>query len=38
MEANYKALIVQIHPHFLFNSLATIASLCRTNPEKKLDH
>ncbi|GAA0122753.1 MAG: histidine kinase [Clostridium argentinense] len=34
MEANYKALIVQIHPHFLFNSLATIASLCRTNPEK----
>lgn len=34
IEANYKALIVQIHPHFLFNSLATIASLCRTDSEK----
>ncbi len=34
MEANYKALRMQIHPHFLFNSLATIASLCRTDSEK----
>ncbi len=34
VEANYRALIQQIHPHFLFNSLTTIASLCRTNPEK----
>lgn len=34
IQASYKALREQIHPHFLFNSLATIASLCRTDSEK----
>lgn len=27
----------QINPHFLFNSLNTIASFCRTNPQKARD-
>ncbi|MBB6444248.1 sensor histidine kinase [Bacillus benzoevorans] len=33
-DAEIKALQAQIHPHFLFNSLNTISSLCRTNPDK----
>jgi two-component system, LytTR family, sensor histidine kinase LytS len=33
-KAELKALRAQIHPHFLFNALNTIVSLCRTNPEK----
>ncbi|KAJ50563.1 two-component system LytT family sensor kinase [Clostridium tetanomorphum] len=32
--AEYKALRTQIHPHFLFNALNTIASFCRINPNK----
>ncbi|GLC30595.1 LytS/YhcK type 5TM receptor domain-containing protein [Clostridium omnivorum] len=32
--AEVKALRSQIHPHFLFNALNTIASFCRTNPTK----
>lgn len=32
--AEYKALMSQIHPHFLFNTLNTIASFCRINPTK----
>ena len=31
--AELKALRAQINPHFLFNALNTIVSLCRTNPE-----
>lgn len=31
-DAEMKALHAQIHPHFLFNALNTIVSLCRTNP------
>lgn len=33
-DAEIKALQVQIHPHFLFNSLNTILALCRTDAEK----
>ena len=33
-DAEIKALQAQIHPHFLFNSMNTIAALIRTNPEK----
>ncbi|WP_446897746.1 LytS/YhcK type 5TM receptor domain-containing protein [Clostridium sp. LBM24168] len=32
--AKFRALRAQIEPHFLFNALNTIASLCRTNPLK----
>ena len=32
--AELKALQAQINPHFLFNSLTVIGSLCRINPEK----
>lgn len=35
--AQLKALRAQIHPHFLFNALNTISSLCRTNPLKARD-
>lgn len=33
-KAELKALRAQINPHFLFNALNTIISLCRTNPEQ----
>lgn len=35
--AELKALQAQINPHFLFNSLTVIGSLCRINPEKARD-
>ena len=35
--AEVKALQAQINPHFLFNTLNTIASLTRTNPNKARD-
>lgn len=33
-EAEYRALQSQINPHFLFNSLTVIGSICRTEPLK----
>jgi len=33
-QAELKALKAQINPHFLFNSLNTVASLARTSPDK----
>lgn len=33
-DAKIRHLQAQINPHFLFNSLNTIASFCRTNPDK----
>ena len=33
-EAEIKVLQTQINPHFLFNSLSVVSSLCRTSPEK----
>jgi two-component system, LytTR family, sensor kinase len=34
VEANLRALSSQINPHFLFNTLNTVSSLIRTNPEQ----
>lgn len=36
-KSKFQILKAQIHPHFLFNSLNTVASLCRTNPMKARD-
>lgn len=33
-EAELKALQAQINPHFLFNSLTVISSLCRTDSDR----
>ena len=33
-KAELKALRAQVNPHFLFNALNTIVSLCRSNPEE----
>ena len=34
VEANLRALSSQINPHFLFNTLNTVSSLIRTNPDQ----
>jgi len=33
-QAEFKALQSQINPHFIFNTLSIIMSLCRTNPDE----
>ena len=33
-EKRIEIMMTQIQPHFLYNTLSTIQSLCRTNPEK----
>lgn len=33
-DAEIKALQAQVHPHFLFNAINTIAALCRTDPDE----
>lgn len=33
-ESQFMALQARVHPHFLFNSLTSIAALCRVNPMK----
>lgn len=36
-KAELRALQAQVHPHFLFNALNTLACLCETNPRKAAD-
>jgi LytS/YehU family sensor histidine kinase len=37
LEANFKIMISQIQPHFLFNALTCIIDLCDTNPQVAKD-
>ncbi len=37
MEANFKIMLSQIQPHFLFNALTCITDLCDTNPKVAKD-
>lgn len=36
-KAEYRALQSQINPHFLYNTLNTLACICRENPPKARD-